>query len=119
MDRKSDEMVLVADRVNLEKLPCFRGSDGRTLSGFQEMGQKELEEILALSYFAARHEVEEDPSRKQIIPYTVVRAKAAWDDSEFQFLSYQRAGGEKRLTGLRSIGFGGHVNPDPRQEILV
>lgn len=46
------------------------------------------------------------PEFKQVIPYCVVHYRDA-------ILSYQRGstGGEERLHELRSIGFGGHIDP--------
>jgi len=52
-----------------------------------------------------RDEVEENPSFKQLVAYTVVRADG-------RFLTYLRGReqGEERLRGNRSLGFGGHIN---------
>jgi predicted NUDIX family phosphoesterase len=58
-----------------------------------------------LSYLP-RPRAEDDPSFKQIIPYVVMRH----GDHVFQYLRGQ-GGGEKRLRSLRSIGVGGHINP--------
>jgi predicted NUDIX family phosphoesterase len=56
-------------------------------------------------YYVERSLAEEDPSKKQIIPYTVVVC-------EDEVFTYQRVGGEEgRLTGLQSVGVGGHINP--------
>lgn len=55
--------------------------------------------------FRPRHEVETDPSFKQLIPYIVLRCGA-------QVFHYRRgaAGTEKRLEALRSVGIGGHIS---------
>jgi len=62
---------------------------------------------LAEGCFLERAAAEEDESFRQIIPYVVLRAPG-------RLFSYARTarGGERRLHGLRSIGVGGHVNPD-------
>jgi predicted NUDIX family phosphoesterase len=56
--------------------------------------------------FRPRHEVETDPSVKQLIPYVVFR----WRERLFQYTRGQ-SGSEARLRALRSIGVGGHINP--------
>ena len=50
---------------------------------------------------------EEDESFRQIIPYVVLRSPG-------RIFSYARTAraGERRLHGLRSVGVGGHVNPE-------
>jgi predicted NUDIX family phosphoesterase len=56
--------------------------------------------------YAERSIAEEDPTRKQLIPYVVVR------DGESVFLMQRtEAGGDTRLHGKASIGVGGHLNP--------
>jgi len=58
--------------------------------------------------FRERGEVEEDEKWKQLIPYTYV-----CDPRANTVLAYKRAvrGGEPRLAGKWSLGFGGHINP--------
>lgn len=55
--------------------------------------------------FRPRSEVETDPSFKQLIPYVVLM-------HDMQVFHYRRgrAGTEKRLQALRSIGIGGHIS---------
>jgi predicted NUDIX family phosphoesterase len=56
--------------------------------------------------FMRRGDAEDDPSRKQVIPYLVLR------DGERWFLMRRtKAGGDARLHDLGSIGIGGHLNP--------
>lgn len=54
--------------------------------------------------FVERDLAEQDNSKKQIIPYIVVK------DSNGRFFTYKRKGKEKRLHGFFSIGAGGHVD---------
>lgn len=54
--------------------------------------------------FLFRPDVEADFTQKQLIPYAIVV------NSENKVLCYQRAGSEKRLSGIWSAGIGGHVN---------
>jgi len=56
--------------------------------------------------FAHRPEAEEDPGRKQIIPYIILQTE---DGS--RTAAYCRQGSEKRLHDLWSVGIGGHINP--------
>lgn len=63
-------------------------------------------------FFIPRSIAEQDQNYKQIIPYVALRYKNL-------FLSYIRdKGGEKRLTGLRSIGLGGHIEPFDKRQAL-
>lgn len=63
-----------------------------------------------------RNEAENDPGYKQIIPYVLlVRDAANGNPASASVLVYSRAktSGEKRLQGLRTCGFGGHIEvPD-------
>jgi predicted NUDIX family phosphoesterase len=57
-------------------------------------------------HFIPRAEAEVDPSRKQIIPYVILRHR----DAVFFYVRGERSG-EARLRRLGSIGVGGHINP--------
>lgn len=58
--------------------------------------------------FERRDEVETDPSWLQTIPYVLISHAS---EGEPRYLTYYRgkAGGEGRLRGKRSLGFGGHI----------
>lgn len=64
-------------------------------------------------FFAPRDEVEDDPDLKQIIPYALVARGT-------RVFCFQRTdkGGERRLYGLRSVGVGGHVNPQDGADVV-
>ena len=64
-----------------------------------------IELIKTDGYFAPRPSVEDDPSRKQIIPYCVVT-----DGVRIFLLKRLKGGGERRLHHLYSVGVGGHIN---------
>ena len=53
---------------------------------------------------------EADPAYKQLIPYVIMT-------HDGKYLSYVRGrrAGETRLVGRRSIGIGGHINPDDHE----
>lgn len=62
-------------------------------------------EILLRAEFLNRDEAEQNPSYKQLIPYSILR----YEESVFH---YKRSAWtkESRLHGLYSLGVGGHVN---------
>jgi predicted NUDIX family phosphoesterase len=96
---KDDEQVLVVPREAL--VP----GDGWT--GVRPDDLVAANAVVARSgTFVRRGDAEEDPSRKQVIPYLVLR------DGERWFLMRRtRGGGDARLHDLWSIGVGGHLNP--------
>ena len=57
-----------------------------------------------------RSRAEADPAYKQLIPYVIMTHGG-------KYLSYIRGkrAGETRLVGRRSIGIGGHINPDDHE----
>ncbi len=62
--------------------------------------------IATAGEFIPRSEAEQDASRKQIIPYLILR------DADRIFLMHRtKAGGDARLHDLYSVGVGGHLNP--------
>src|SRR3954468_2553847 len=94
-----DEQVLVVPRDAL--VP------GEGWTGVRRGG---LEEALAVverdGFFVRRGDAEEDPTRKQVIPYLVLR-----DGQRWFLMRRTRGGGYARLHDLWSIGVGGHLNP--------
>jgi predicted NUDIX family phosphoesterase len=56
--------------------------------------------------FVPRQSAEVDRSRKQVIPYLVLR-----DGERFFLMKRTRAGGDARLHDHYTIGVGGHLNP--------
>lgn len=62
--------------------------------------------------FADRAGAEQDPYRKQIIPYVLIQSLDGGTTA-----AYCRRGSEKRLHDLWSIGIGGHINPVDRQAV--
>jgi predicted NUDIX family phosphoesterase len=94
-----DEQVLVVPRAAL--VPG---------EGWTGVRRGDLAAALAVvgrdGFFVRRGDAEEDPTRKQVIPYLVLR------DGERWFLMRRtRGGGDARLHELWSIGVGGHLNP--------
>lgn len=82
--------------------------------GFKREGLSDfLTAIAGHAFFARRDQVEDDPSLKQIIPYTVVR-----HDARIFLVGRTRRGSETRLREKLSIGLGGHINPVDNQPDL-
>jgi len=100
-DRYRGEKVLVFDRTLLDKLGSFQGIRTDTARYMDAILRKEN------NHFHERFRAEDDPSLKQIIPYVLFK----FDDQVFSYVRGKQAG-EKRLVGNRSIGIGGHINPE-------
>jgi predicted NUDIX family phosphoesterase len=94
------EHVLVIPRALFDELGSFQG--------FQPDAERYLHAMLApgANFFMERPAAEQDPTHKQLIPYSIFR-------HEGRYLCYRRGGssGEKRLVARRSLGIGGHINP--------
>jgi predicted NUDIX family phosphoesterase len=96
----STEQVLVVERRVFDRVGAFQGISfdvERFLDAFFAPGTLR---------FMPRPAAEQDPSFKQIIPYVIMT------DGR-RYLTYVRGkrAGEQRLVGFRSIGIGGHINP--------
>jgi len=93
------EQVLVVPRALLDRLGAFQGLCLDPESYFDSLLAPEN------NFFLRRDLAEDDPTHKQIIPYCIFHHRG-------RILRYTRgkAGGEKRLVSLSSIGIGGHVN---------
>jgi predicted NUDIX family phosphoesterase len=80
--------------------------------GFTEQVDQYLERLLdpACISYRPRHEMEEDPSFKQLIPYVLFRYTD--EAGAIQLFQYTRGKGqgEKRLHSKRSVGIGGHIS---------
>jgi len=95
-----EEQVLVVERKVLEQAGMFQGLVFDV--------QRYLDKLFVpgVPRFIPRPQAEADPNYKQLIPYVIMSCDG-------KYLSYVRGrrAGEARLTGLRSIGIGGHINP--------
>lgn len=96
----AEEEVLVVEREVVEQVGAF--------NGLMFDVQRYLDKLFVpgVPRFIPRSQAEKDPSYKQLIPYVIMACNG-------KYLSYVRGrrAGEGRLTGLRSIGIGGHINP--------
>jgi predicted NUDIX family phosphoesterase len=91
----SDEKIMVYPRAVTPNLPLYGLFQDETL----------LPRALAHMEFGWRSRMETDPAYKQLIPYCMLRHGT-------RLICYRRStgGGETRLHGLYSLGWGGHVN---------
>jgi len=94
------EQVLVVERKVLEQAGMFQGL------AFDVQRYLDKLFVPGVPRFMPRPQAEADPGYKQLIPYVILSCNG-------KYLSYVRGrrAGEARLTGLRSIGIGGHINP--------
>ncbi|MCC7083932.1 MAG: phosphoesterase [Pirellulales bacterium] len=108
MSAVHSEHVLVVPTELLHRLGHFQG--------FTAEVNRYLGELLNArnTSYRARGEMEEDPSFKQLIPYTIFRHRdAAGRISVFQY-TRGKGQGEARLRSKRSVGVGGHISIDDR-----
>jgi predicted NUDIX family phosphoesterase len=102
------EEILVVPRPLFEELGAFQGLStdvGHFMPSLLDPKN---------NFFMDRAAAEDDPTHKQLIPYSIFR-------HEGRYLHYVRgkSGGESRLHALGSLGIGGHINPvDAREDHL-
>ena len=94
------EIVLFVERTDLEDW-------GGLSHGFKADLNDTYHRISSKHAFAARSVLEEDPTRKQIIPYVVIS-----DGVRLYVTARKKAQTEARLHGKLSIGVGGHISED-------
>lgn len=68
-----------------------------------------IHDLLQASTWMPRPDAEKDPAYRQLIPYVVIQYPT--DDRVLAYHRPKKGGGEARLRGSRSVGFGGHVHP--------
>ena len=98
------ERVLVVPTAIFHRLGHFQGFTGEV--------DHYLNELFSPAHvsYQPRHEVEQDPSFKQLIPYVIFRHRAP--DGRQSVFQYTRGTGqgEGRLHRKRSVGIGGHIS---------
>ena len=72
--------------------------------------KEQVNQLTSLIEWQNRVAAETNESFKQIIPYLILQ-----NPNNQQIAMYQRAGNEKRIHGLYSVGLGGHINPIDQQ----
>ncbi|AEX85939.1 putative phosphoesterase (MutT family) [Marinitoga piezophila KA3] len=81
-------------------------------NSFAVVEQTILEKIFKNAYFIDRDIAENDESKKQIIPYVVLKN----ENNEILVVKRTKKQTEKRLHNLYSVGIGGHINPVDESE---
>jgi predicted NUDIX family phosphoesterase len=108
MSKYNGEEILVVPRGLFDELGAFQGIS------------TDVDHYMATlldpknNFFMDRAAAEDDPTHKQLIPYSIFRHQG-------RYLHYVRgkSGGESRLHALGSMGIGGHINPvDAREDHL-
>ena len=99
--------ILVIDRQHL--------FPGLSPQGFLPPDAVDLDALAPHLFFAEREFMEQCSHYKQIIPYLVL---TRGEGRERRVLAYQRRAKhtERRLGGLWSVGFGGHIEPLDRED---
>ena len=98
------ERVLVVPTAVFHRLGHFQG--------FTRDVDRYLDELFSPEYttYRPRHEVEQDPGFKQLIPYVVLHYRdESGRDMVFQY-TRGTGQGEGRLHRKRSVGIGGHIS---------
>ncbi|MGV3772047.1 MAG: phosphoesterase [Verrucomicrobiales bacterium] len=105
-----NENVLVVPSAGVKTFLTGKFTPGANLACLEYIAQN-------LS-FRPRAEVEEDPSFKQIIPYTLIKS-----GNSFWLSRRSKKQSEARLHGKYSLGIGGHINdqdlPSGGHDILM
>ncbi len=103
-------VILVVDRKHL--------FPGLSPQGFLPVDAINLDRLGEHLFFAERDYMEQNSHYKQLIPYLLLQ-RGAGDDR--RVLCYQRRTKhtERRLGGLWSVGFGGHIEPLDRDNDQV
>ncbi len=106
MTQVQTECVLVVPTALFHRLGHFQG--------FSAEMDRYLGELFSPAHtsYRPRHEVEEDPGFKQLIPYVVFR----YTDPQGRVHLFQytrgKGQGENRLHSKKSIGIGGHISAE-------
>lgn len=107
------ERVLVVPTELFHRLGHFQG--------FTPAVDRYLDDLLSPAHtsYRPRHEVEQDPSFKQLIPYVVFRhCPPGRSATVFQY-TRGKGQGENRLHSKRSVGVGGHISADDAADALA
>lgn len=108
MSEVQEERVLVVPTELFHRLGHFQGFCGEV--------NRYLGELLlpGNTSYRPRAEVEKDPSFKQLIPYVIFRhTDQSGNATLFQY-TRGKGQGEGRLHSKRSVGIGGHISADDR-----
>lgn len=104
--KKHPQFILAMDQEYFDRAHHFR----RNLNVLAIEDFLSWPETASALVLKERGALEPDEGYRQLLPYLLVRQTGK--DGVRRFLAYQRAsgGGESRLTGKVSVGFGGHID---------
>lgn len=88
-------------------------NDGFTVSGKKKETHDEYD---SLGRFIYRYEAEGSSSFLQLIPYVIIYKP---ETSKYYVYTRKHGSGEQRLLHQKSIGFGGHINPQDGPSSVV
>lgn len=110
MSQVQTEHVLVVPTQLFQKLGYFQG--------FSSEVDRFLPELFSPEHtsYRPRHEVEEDPSFKQLIPYVIFRYRDPQGRVHVFQYTRGKGQGEGRLHSKQSVGIGGHISADDSPE---
>lgn len=106
MTQVQTECVLVVPTKLFHRLGYFQG--------FSQEVERFLPELFGAEHisYRPRHEVEEDPGFKQLIPYVIFRYRDTQGGVHLFQYTRGKGQGEGRLHSKQSIGIGGHISAD-------
>ncbi len=106
MSQVQTENVLVVPTRLFHELGHFQG--------FSTAVERYLDRLFAPEHtsYRPRHEVEEDPSFKQLIPYVIFRYRDPQGRVHVFQSTRGKGQGEGRLHSKQSVGIGGHISLD-------
>ncbi len=106
MTQVQAERVLVVPTSLFHRMGHFQGFCGDA--------SRYLDELLGPQHtsYRPRHEVEEDPGYKQLIPYVIFRYRDPQGAVHLFQYTRGKGQGEGRLHSKRSIGIGGHISAE-------
>jgi predicted NUDIX family phosphoesterase len=108
MSQEEQILVVPAELAKEAIAHCYRKVGTEVVTdGFHRASESLLPMLQEQAVFVPRTPAEEDPSLKQLIVYALVAYQG-------RILCYTRGkvGGEARLHAKKSIGIGGHINPE-------
>lgn len=103
-------VILVIERKHL--------FPGLSPQGFLPVDSLDLDGLTRHLFFAERSYMEQNSHFKQLIPYLLLQ-RGTGDDKRVLCYQRRKKHTEKRLGGLWSVGFGGHIEPLDREDDTV
>src|SRR5262245_37962369 len=111
---RKDAAVVQVQTENVLVVPTELFHQLGYFQGFSSQVDRYLPELFdpAHTSHRPRHEVEQDPSYKQLIPYVIFLHRDGEDRIHVFQYTRGKGQGEGRLHSKKSIGIGGHISID-------